>query len=679
MASAAEEIAALRGARSASLKELLVHPQFSRLWRAMLVSSMGDWVGFVAVAALVARLGGSRLGGLAVAGVMLARLLPSVLFGPFAGVLTDRFDRRKLMVGADLGRGALYATMPFLPGLWWIFLVSFVIESMSLVWGPAKDASIPNMVPRRQLPNANSVSLITTYGTLPLGATVYTALAALASSSGHRVHYLGAHPEYLALWLDALTFLFSARMVMGLDLNRRSLARIRAARPEKLTAGEAWDEVKAGYRFLRDHMLVRAMTVGIVVAFAGVGSVISLGPSFARYDLGSQSTGFGILLTAFGLGMGAGMGLQQFVTRRLDKDRVFYVSMLFAATCLFVLSTMPTIGLAALFAIPMGMGVGVTWVTGYTLIQENVSDEFRGRTFATLTISARMTLFVALVVFPAIAAAIPVTIHVLGQTIHRPGNRIAMDLGGLLVVAAGFAARRGMKRSRLARPRALALIHRRRGTPRAGSFVVFEGVEGSGKGTQIELARAHLVGRGYEVVMTREPGGTGFGDRLRDTILDPTTGTVDPRAEALVFAAARAHLVTTVIRPALDEGKIVLCDRFVDSSVAYQGAARGVGEADIMSLNDWATQGLWPDLVLLLHIEPEEGLARAGKDPDRIEAEDLTFHAKVADAYLKIAEEHPDRVRVVDASGSQDEVHKRVCAELDGFLATREEGRAGPT
>src|SRR3989442_5456523 len=207
MASTAEEIAALRGTRSASLKELLVDPSFSRLWRAMLVSSLGDGVGFVAVASLVAHLGGQRLGALAVAGVMMARLLPSVLFGPFAGVLADRFDRRRLMVGADIARGVMYASMPFLPGLWAIFGLSFFIECLSLLWTPAKDASLPNLVPRRQLSNANAVGLITTYGTLPLGAIVYTTLATIAVNFGGP--YLGAHPWALALWGDALTFLFS--------------------------------------------------------------------------------------------------------------------------------------------------------------------------------------------------------------------------------------------------------------------------------------------------------------------------------------------------------------------------------------------------------------------------------------------------------------------------------------
>jgi dTMP kinase len=158
---------------------------------------------------------------------------------------------------------------------------------------------------------------------------------------------------------------------------------------------------------------------------------------------------------------------------------------------------------------------------------------------------------------------------------------------------------------------------------------------------------------------------------------------VHPRAEALVFAAARTQLVSTVIRPALDEGKVVLCDRFVDSSVAYQGFARGVGEQDILTLNAWATDGLFADLVVLLNLEPEEGLRRTGGHPDRFEGEELAFHAKVADAYLRIAEEHPDRFSVVDAGGTPEEVHERVRECLDRVLGlgadVGSKERGGPT
>jgi dTMP kinase len=342
---------------------------------------------------------------------------------------------------------------------------------------------------------------------------------------------------------------------------------------------------------------------------------------------------------------------------------------------------MPSILLAALLAIPMGIGVGTTWVTGYTLLQENVSDEFRGRTFATLTVSARMTLFFALVAFPSMATAlqaVPVGGHELGLKV---ATRISLWTGGLVVVGAALATRTGLKRHRLAKPQPLKLMPRFRKVDRAGGlFIVFEGVEGSGKGTQMELTRQWLASEGRDVLVTREPGGTELGDRLRDALLDPATGTIDPRAEALMFAAGRAQHVTSVIRPALEEGKVVLCDRFVDSSLAYQGVGRGAGEQDILTLNAWATQGLFPDVVILLNIDPEKGLARAASQgADRIESEALAFHARVSDAYLRLADENPDRFRVIDAEGTPQEVHHLVVAALRPVVAREPQGPAGPT
>ena len=150
MASASDEIAALRGTKSATFKDLLTHPAFSRLLAAMAVSSLGDWVGFVAVASLVTTLAGSAAGAsYAVAGVMTARMLPAILFGPIAGTLVDRVDRKRLMITSDLARGAMYASMPFLGQLWAVFVLSFFIECLSLLWTPARDASLPNLVPRR--------------------------------------------------------------------------------------------------------------------------------------------------------------------------------------------------------------------------------------------------------------------------------------------------------------------------------------------------------------------------------------------------------------------------------------------------------------------------------------------------------------------------------------------------
>ncbi len=673
MAEFADQVAALRGTRSATLKDLLTHPSFSRLLAAMSVSSLGDWVGFTAVLALVARLARSPAAALsAVAAVMTARTLPAVLFGAFAGAIVDRVDRKRVMIGADVARGAMYASMPFLGKLWAIFLLSFAIECLSLLWTPARDASLPRLVPRRQLSNANSVGLITTYGTLPFGGLVAALLATFSKGVGARVPYFATHTESLALWLDAATFAFSALMLSGVPI------RTPASRTAvKFDLGRVGKDIVAGVKFLREHSLASTMTTGIVVAFSAVGAVLSLGPVFASKTLGASTAGWPVLVTAFGLGMVTGMISLNALSRFLERELMFAWAMIAAACTLFVLAAMPNISMAAVFAVVLGFFCGTTWVTGYTLLQENVADEFRGRTFGSLTVVARLGLFLSLTAFPLLAAAAGSHSLMVGrQRLDLSGTRIALWVAGLGVIIAGAFTRRGLRRYRVSRPQPLALIPKLKRAPSRGLFVAFEGVEGAGKGTQIRLAKEFLESEGVDVLVTREPGGTAVGERLRQIVLDPATGHIEPRTEALLFAASRAQHVATVIRPALAEGKVVVCDRYVDSSLAYQGWARGLGEPDVLTLNVWATQGLFPDLVILLHLEPESGLLRSLEEPDRIEMEEGDFHAKVADAYLRIAEEHPERFVVVDANDTPEKVHERVREALKRLLREREENGA---
>jgi dTMP kinase len=200
-----------------------------------------------------------------------------------------------------------------------------------------------------------------------------------------------------------------------------------------------------------------------------------------------------------------------------------------------------------------------------------------------------------------------------------------------------------------------------------GRLIAFEGVEGSGKSTQLELLRRVLEGRGREVVVTREPGGTPAGERVRSVLLDPEVE-LHPRAEALLFAAARAELVEAVIRPALERGAVVLCDRYLDSSLAYQGAARGLGQGPVEEVNRFATGGLLPDLVVLLDLDPASGLRRRAGQLDRIEAQDLGFHQRVRQAFRDLAAADPDRFAVVDAAASVPEVAVRVQAAALALL-----------
>jgi dTMP kinase len=192
-------------------------------------------------------------------------------------------------------------------------------------------------------------------------------------------------------------------------------------------------------------------------------------------------------------------------------------------------------------------------------------------------------------------------------------------------------------------------------------FISLEGVDGSGKSTQ---ARLLVEALGPETVAIREPGGTDAAERIRELLADPSLE-LDPFAELLLFSAARADLVSRVIRPALEAGKMVVADRFADSSVAYQGGARGLGTSHVLSLTDTVIDGLWPDLTLLLKVDPELGLDRATSD-DRFEAEGLELQRAVAEAYEEIAIIASDRVVVIDATGSVDEVHERVMEAVQG-------------
>ncbi len=185
-------------------------------------------------------------------------------------------------------------------------------------------------------------------------------------------------------------------------------------------------------------------------------------------------------------------------------------------------------------------------------------------------------------------------------------------------------------------------------------FISLEGIDGSGKSTQAKLLAEAL---GPETLLIREPGGTGAAERIRELLADPSLE-IDPFAELLLFSAARADLVSRVIRPELEAGRLVVADRFADSSVAYQGGARGLGTSQVLSLTDMVIDGLWPDLTVLLKVEPEVGLGRA-EGEDRFEAEGLDLQRAVAEAYEEIAIIASDRVTVVDGAGEVDEVHQR--------------------
>jgi dTMP kinase len=210
-----------------------------------------------------------------------------------------------------------------------------------------------------------------------------------------------------------------------------------------------------------------------------------------------------------------------------------------------------------------------------------------------------------------------------------------------------------------------------------GKLITFEGIDGCGKSTQMRLLEQYLLERGVDVISTREPGGTELGRKIRSALLDGGKGSVEPLAELLLYAADRAHHVRRVIIPALDEGRVVLSDRFYDATTVYQGYARGFDLALVNQLNELATGGLKPDLTLLFDLDVETGLKRTRKRaddasgaarPDRLDQEPLEFHKRVRAAYLEIAAREPERFRVIPASGSVEETFNLMIKEVRGLL-----------
>jgi dTMP kinase len=635
---------------------------FRRLWLVMSFSSFGDWLGLLATTALAAELAdGYAAANFALGGVLVVRLLPAVVFGPLAGVFADRFDRRKLMVVADLCRFALFLSIPVVGQLWWLFVATFLVECVSLFWIPAKEASVPNLVRKDQLESANQVSLVTTYGITPVAAAlVFSGLALLTGALADRFEFFVGNRVDLALYINAATFLVSALTVL----------RIRRISGRSVGAGGQPSEgvlrlVLQGWEFIGQTRLVRGLVIGILGAFAAGGAVIGTGKTYAA-SLGGGDATYGILFGAVFIGLGLGMGLGPRVARDLSRRRLFGLSIIFAGACLVLVAVMPHLVLSLICVIGVGFGAGTAYLSGTTLLGREVADEVRGRTFAFVQSLVRVDLILTLAAAPFLVGLLrqrTVDVGVVDFTVD--GTRILLVLAGLLAVGGGIVSYRQMD-DRTGVPVVPDLVSALRGDTttrrrlsKGGMLIAFEGGEGSGKSTQAARLAEWLTERGVAVTATHEPGATDFGLRVRQILLDSPDGSLTPRAEALLFAADRAHHVDTVIRPALDRGDVVITDRYVDSSLAYQGAGRALAVDDIRRLSRWATGGLRPDLTVLLDIDPELGLERAraaGHGQDRVERESLEFHQRVREGFRALADAAPDQYLVVDAGGHPETV-----------------------
>ena len=628
---------------------------FARFFAAQFVSSLGDWIGVIAIAVYAEDVGGASGVGV----VMTARVVPGFIVGPLAGVIADRFNRKRTMVIADIIRALILFSLPFGPSLIYLLIASVFLESLTLIWGPAKDASLPHFVKPSELTHANSMSLLAIYGPWPLASVVFASLSFLGAFLGDHIQVLEGlqeRPEALALWVDSITFGFSTLMISTLAIpsSKRGTGRIHFSEIKR--------DLIEGLRFVFTHKQVRPWLIGIGCTFTAAGGVFSLGVTFIKDVLGGSATSFGVVIGFLATGMIIGLLAAGVLSKRIKKDVLFSSSLLLLGGSLILFAGMSGLGPAIPIASALGFFGGVAYSTGYALMQETTEDELRGRTFSAAYTVIRMGTLLGLGLFPLLAGALPtVNLDLFAGTLNIPGSRLTLWLAGLVVIGGGYTSMRA--------------IRARRGDRRPnydkGYFVVFEGGEGAGKTTQIEALTKWLEARGEDVVVTREPGGTSIGERIREILLDPGTKEMDPKAEALMYAADRAQHVADVIGPALEEGKIVVSDRFLDSSLAYQGLARGLGMDEIYDISKWATGALVPDLVFYLKVDPKTGFSRLTGDTDRLENEDSTFHERVSTAYRKLAKVFPDRFVVLDATSSPAEVHEEVVKVLEERASSR--------
>jgi dTMP kinase len=668
---------------------LAIRP-FRRLWVALSLSSLGDWLSIVALTALAPSLAGSGAvaKSSAVGGVWLATLLPALLIGPLAGALADRLDRRMTMIVGDVIRGLLFLSIPLFPNLTWIYVAKFLAGVTSQFWNPATSASVPNLVPKDKLERANQLSLLTTYGTAPLAAGVFSVLALVSEGVSRVTPLFHTSNVDLALYFNAASYGISALTVYFIrEIPKRNAC-------DKISVPSTAKSIWEGWRFIRQTPAVRGLVVGMVGAFAAAGVVVGLGYSYITATLHGGSAGWGLVFAAIFIGMALGMGLGTKLLGDFSRRRLFGVSITAASVSLALIGLIPVLGVVVLFVVLLGALSGIAYSTGFTLVGLEVDDGTRGRVFAFFQSTIQVILLAVIAVVPFISAAFTKLISSLNGTGNvkigsvtyaSAGQNAVILLAAVVAFLFGVRAYRQMD-DRKGVPLRVDLLAAIRNEPLPqlidvpnlngsvppgpppGVLIAFEGGEGSGKTTQARLVAIWLRELGYDVVTTHEPGATKIGMRLRALLLDTSHTGMSAKAEALMYAADRAEHVASVITPALERGAIVITDRYVDSTLAYQGYGRDLPLDEIARFNWWATGGRTPDLTVLLDMDPMAGLSRRARSADRLEAEPTEFHLRVRGGFRALAEKDPSRYLVLDADRAPDGITRDIQDRIRGLL-----------
>ncbi|GAA2607883.1 dTMP kinase [Actinomadura fulvescens] len=674
---------------------------FRRLWVAVSLSSLGHWLSVLALTAMAGALTRDKdVPGQAqvIAAVLLAMLLPAVLFAPLAGALAARLDRRTTMIAADVVRFALLVSVPLVDSVAWTLAAAFLVACVTLLWIPVVSASGPDLVPDDRRDDARRAGRVAAYGAAPVAAGLFSVLALIAGGA-----WDAADRADLALYLTAVVFLASGAAVSALP-GLPSTGVVPVSSPLRLAfqglrSTSSKDEASPA---AGGGMPLSGLALGVIAVALSCGAVISVARVYAR-ELGGGDPGYGAIATALSLGLGFGVFLGPRVLGPFSRRRLLGLAVVAAALDLLLISLVQNLVVVVFTTGFLGVAAGVAYAAGTTLAGgERDGHDGRGahpghdghdghdgheRAFGYLSSVALVAALVAVAAVPPLAGVLrDHRVKLLGDGVYDlHGTSAALLIVAVVALLSGLLAYRRLDDRRgiplLPDLTAAALRGETYAPPvpevapvaprvvrDRGVFIAFEGGEGAGKTTQARLAAIWLRDHGFEVVTTREPGATKTGMRLRALLLDRETTGLSDRAETLLYAADRADHVANVIRPAMERGAIVVSDRYIDSSLAYQGFGRQQRVDDIARLNAWATAGLVPDLTVLLELPPEDGLNRITSPADRIESEPQAFHERVLSGFRALAEAEPDRYLVIDASLSQAEISRQIQDRIRAIL-----------
>ena len=428
------------------IERLFGSHQFFRLWVAQLISATGDWLGLVATIALAARLSeGSE--GAAIALVLASRVAPGFFLATAAGVLVDRLDRKRVMVACDLGRAAVLVSLPFVDTLLGLVAASFILELLTMMWQPAKEAIVPNLVPKEKLTSANALNVAAAYGMFPVAVGIAAVLSKAAEAVADEgwVTNFRLNEEGLSFYVDALTFLVTAAIVARMAIGGRPDQPHGGTGRRNWDLGGAFRELREGWHLVAANPIVRSVNVGLATGIMGGGMLVPLGAIFVDEVIVGREADFHLVLFSLGTGMALGVAAASALQNRINRPRAFAGALVGAGLALLAAASFDVLSVVALATGVLGFLGGPVYVLGFTMLHENVADEMRGRVFAALLVLVRLCLLVALALAPLVSDLLDRAsrrwwdgqVSVLGAQVQVPGVRLTMWLAGLIIVGAG--------------------------------------------------------------------------------------------------------------------------------------------------------------------------------------------------------------------------------------------------